>query len=529
MTFAERVTELLRADAFPHPARDIHLLETHISWVILAGAFAYKVRKPVNFGFLDFTTPAQRRADCEAEIRLNQRLCPDVYLNVVDVVEREDGRLYIGGPGRVVEPAVMMRRLPDAGMLPALLERGDVDERLVRRIARVLVDFHASARTGPGVDEYGSASTIRENWQENFHQTQGGPLDPRKREAIRRYFERFLADHAELLAHRVQTGRIREGHGDLHAGSVCSTRRGVNLFDCIEFNPRFRCADVVADVAFLAMDLEHLGRADLADAFVDAYIRYSGDTELRSLLTFYKCYRAFVRGKVLSFRLADSRLDSMSAARISAEMRAYFDLAYAYAEPLAPPLLIVSMGLPASGKTTLAAALAGRLGAVHVSSDVVRKHLVGLRPGMHRTDAFQDGIYTRAISRRTYSAVRKQATRWLRRGRSVVLDATFGLPAERTALRYLARRLGVRRYVILCRADESVLKARLAARADQPSSTSDARVEIWPALRAAFVEPTEVPIDFCADTSLSTKEVLVEQILADLYAMQRTATNRHAA
>jgi uncharacterized protein len=513
---ADRIPELLRADAFAHPARDIRLVETHISWVILAGEFAYKLRKPVNFGFLDFTTLVQRRADCEAEIDLNRRLCPDVYLDVVDVVEgEEDGKLCIGGKGRAVEPAVMMRRLPEAGMLPRLVERSDADRRLMERIASALSAFHASARTGSGVDEYGSIATIRENWAENFRQTHTELLNPLKAEAIRLYVDRFLGERRDLLDRRLRMGRIREGHGDLHAASVCATRRAVYLFDCIEFNPRFRCADVVADVAFLAMDLEHLGRADLSEAFVGTYVRQSGDAELLSLLDFYKCYRAFVRGKVLAFRLADSRLDPTSRAKIAAEVRAYFDLAYAVAEPPAKPLLIVSMGLPASGKSTLARGLAGRLGAIHLSSDFTRKHLVGLRPNVHRIDAFEGGIYTRTMSRRTYASMRKQATRWLRRGRSVVLDATFGQPAERAALRHLARRLGVRTYFIVCRADEATLKDRLAARMTEPDATSDARLEIWPALRAGFVEPTETPIDFCADTTLSN-DVLVERILGDL-------------
>ncbi len=528
MLLADRIPDLLRADAFPHPARDIRLIETHISWVILAGAFAYKLRKPVNFGFLDFTTAAQRRADCDAEISLNRRLCPDLYLGVVNVVERDDEHLSFGGPGRVLEPAVMMRRLPNAGMLASLLERRQADERLMRRIASVLSEFHASARTGPGVDQFGSIATIRGNWEENFSQMQTDLLTANKRHAIRAYVSGFLGQHAELLERRVRTGRIRDGHGDLHADSVCIAGRTVHLFDCIEFNPRFRCADVAADVAFLAMDLEHRGRADLAQAFVDAYVQHTPDPELPLLLPFYKCYRAFVRGKVLSFRLADRHLDAAVAATIGSQARAYFDLAYAYAQPLAKPLLIVSMGLPASGKSTLARALAGRLGAIHLSSDVTRKHLVGLRPNVHRSDVFEGGIYTRTVSRRTYAALRKQVARWVRRGRTVIVDATFGQPAERAALRHLARRLGVRLYVIVCRADDATLQARLAERMHDPDAISDARLEIWPALRSAFVQPAEAPVDFYADTTLP-KEVLLEPILADIDAMHSNSRAQDAA
>lgn len=513
---ADRITELLHPDAFPHPARDPRLIQTHISWVILAGDFVYKLRKPVNFGFLNFSTQQQRRLDCEAEVRLNRRLCPDLYLGVVDVVER-DGRLAVGGPGLPVEPAVRMRRLPEEGMLPALLKRGTVDERLMVRIARQLADFHAEAATGPGVDEYGSLTTIRANWDENFSQAATVPAD--LREAIRAYVTSFLAEHADLLEKRVREGRVRNGHGDLHAASVCATRRRLYLFDCIEFNARFRCADVAADVAFLAMDLDHLGRADLSHAFVDAYLRRSCDAELESLLDFYKCYRAFVRGKVISFRLAEPQLEPGESAMIRAEADAYFELAYTYAtQDATRPLLLVTMGLPATGKTTLAQALAGRLGLVHLSSDVIRKRLVGARPTSHHTEPFGRGLYSRSMTRRTYAVLLRRAARWLRRRQSVVLDATFGQPVDRAAVRQLARRTGARLVVLQCQADESVITRRLAARANDTRSTSDARLELWPALRAAFVEPDEVPDALHVDTSSA-----VEQVISDLVRIIRIA------
>jgi aminoglycoside phosphotransferase family enzyme/predicted kinase len=536
MEFAERISDLLRPDAFPHPVRDIRLVETHISWVLLAGDFVYKLRKPVNFGFLDFSTIERRRADCAAEVALNRRLCADLYLGVVDVVERADGHLYLGGPGVAIEPAVKMRRLPDSGMLPNLLENGECDARLVQRIARQLAEFHARAATGPGVDEYGSLDALHANWDENFSQTQTqtqtqtrtGLIDSSKRDAIRTYVNRFTADNTALLEQRMRTGRIRDGHGDLHAASVCIARRRLYLFDCIEFNRRFRCADVAADVAFLAMDLEHLGRADLAAAFVEAYVRYSGDAELPLLMRFYKCYRAFVRGKVLALRLAEPNLDAHTAAHIVRTAKSYFDLAFAYASPLSQPVLVVTMGLPASGKTTLARALASRLGVVHLSSDVTRKHLVGLRANVRTTDAFEGGMYTRAMTRRTYTVLRRKAARWLRRGQSAVLDATYGQPSERAAVRQLARRTGALLYVIVCRADEAVVQSRLLARRADPRSTSDARPEIWPALTAAFVEPSASLVAFEADTTQPT-EVLAEQILAAIYALQPRLVEAHAA
>jgi hypothetical protein len=265
----------------------------------------------------------------------------------------------------------------------------------------------------------------------------------------------------------VATGRIRDGHGDLHANSVCLMGRRLYLFDCIEFNARFRCADVAAEVAFLAMDLDHLGRADLAHAFVSAYVRCARDSQL---LDFYKCYRAYVRGKVLSFRLDDTALASADAQQIACEARAYFDLAASYAH-VSEPLVLVVMGLPASGKTTIARAIARRLGLVHLSSDIVRKRLARLHPTSHVNVPFERGVYSRDMSRRTYSMLRRHAARWLQRGYSVVLDATYGQPVERTALRHLARRAGARLVFVVCQADDVTLRMRLAARERDPERT----------------------------------------------------------
>jgi aminoglycoside phosphotransferase family enzyme/predicted kinase len=496
------VADLLRPEAFQHPADDLRLVETHISWVIQSGPYAYKLKKPVDFGFLNFITLDGRRTDCEAEVRLNRRLCPDLYLGVVDVVQR-DGRYCIGPPGEPVEPAVWMRRLPESGMLPELVARGVANERLMRRLARHLASFHATPATGPGVNEYGDQATLRHNWEEDFAQTEpfvGRTLSAEVRDAIRAYADTFLTDQRPLLERRVAEGRIRDGHGDLHTGSVCVAGRQLYLFDCIEFNQPFRYADVAAEVACLAMDLAHLGRADLAVPFVDAYVAASGDAELRALLDFYTCYRAYVRGKVLSFRIDERELSAAETARIEAEARVYFNLAWVSAGGLSRPLLVVTMGLPASGKTTLARALAGQLGLVHLSSDVVRKNLTGLRASEHRFVGFQQGLYSRASSARTYAVLRRRAARYLRRGQSVVFDATYGQPRERSTIRSLARRTGARLVVLVCRADEPVLRKRLAERAQEPGSTSDARLELWPALRAAFIEPQEVLQTHSVDT-----------------------------
>jgi predicted kinase len=398
-------------------------------------------------------------------------------------------------------------------MLPNLLGAGDVDTRLARRIARALARFHASAATGPGVDEHGNLRTVTGNWRENFVQMEpfvGRTVTSAINDHIRTYVQQFLGQHEALFERRLATGRIRDGHGDLHAASICVEDGNIRLFDSLQFASRFRCGDVAAEVAFLAMDFEHHGRADMAWAFVDEYVSASGDEELLSLLEFYCCYRAYVRGKVRSLRLMQT-----DEPRIVSDARAYFDLAWAHAGGLKQPYLLVAMGLPASGKTTLATGLAQRLGIVHVSSDVVRKSMAGVRPTEYRGAAFGEGMYEPATTQRTYAALRRHAARWLRRGRSVVLDATFGSPGERALVRKLAQRLDVPIRIVLCRADDATLKARLAGRATERGVVSDARLELWPELRAAFADPQGDEDVLNVDATGSAEQTL-EQALAAL-------------
>jgi len=353
------IAALGRPAAYPHAAETVRCRETHLSWVFLAGAYAYKVKKPVDLGFVDFTTPARRAAACAEEVRLNRRRCPDIYLGVVEIVARDD-TFHIGGPGEVVETAVKMRRLPAAGMLPALLDRSAADTNLMRRIAIQLVQFHATAATGPGIDEWGQSTAIGANWAENFAQTtrvDETVLPAAVVTTVQAFVTRFIGTNGALFERRVAQGRVRDGHGDLHARNICVEGRRIHLFDCLEFSPRYRCADIAAEVAFLAMDLTAHGRADLAHEFVGAYVRASGDRELLTLLDFYVCYRAWTRGKVQALRLAESGLSPVEHATLAAEARRYFHLAWATAGGLQQPLLVVTLGLPASGKTRLARAL----------------------------------------------------------------------------------------------------------------------------------------------------------------------------
>lgn len=355
------------------------LVQTHISWVILAGGRACKLKKPRDFGFLDFTTLPRRRAACEAEVALNRRVAHGVYLGV-EPVTRDGSGFRLGGDGEVVDYAVLMRRLPAERMLDYLVEHGDVSADLIDGLARHLADFYRDAATGPQIDRYTLPAAILENCQENFAQTLpyvGRTISPATYARIARSMYADLARLRPLFAERIAQGRARDCHGDLRLSAVCFDD-GIQVYDCIEFNARFRYGDVAADIAFLAMDLDAHGRPDLADEFIAAYVAASGDTTLPAVLPFYACYRAYVRGKVQSFQLDEAEVPRAQQRAVERLARQRFKLAGRYARPPRPRLALV-FGADAATRGNLAAALAGRLGAVLVDgrTDPDLEHAAG--------------------------------------------------------------------------------------------------------------------------------------------------------
>jgi aminoglycoside phosphotransferase family enzyme len=333
MLVQKQVTEaLMKPEAYDEDPSSIELVQTHISFVFLTRKFVYKVKKAVDFGFLDFTTLEKRRFFCEKELELNRRLCGDMYLEVVPI--NRSNIIRIKGEGETVEYAVKMKRMPQERMMSRLLEESKVDNRLVDRIAKVIADFHSKAETNRRISKFGSLAIIETNWKENFEQTEefvGKTISMKDFKLIHERISDFMKRSVPLFEKRIAEHRVRDCHGDIHSGNIFVTN-GSYIFDAIEFNERFRYSDVAADVAFLAMDLDFRERPDLADFFVKTYIRYSGDQELMKLLTFYKCYRAYVRGKVVSFKLKDPNVRSKENNIARKEARAYFKLAAAYSK-----------------------------------------------------------------------------------------------------------------------------------------------------------------------------------------------------
>jgi len=325
------VEALLKPQAYRHRPQKIELVQTQMSCVFLTGEYVYKIKKPVNLGYLDYTTLEKRRFFCQQELELNRRLCPDAYLAVVPIVE-ENGGFRVEGQGKAIEYAVKMRQLPQDGMMDVLLARGQVTLEMVAMVAKKLVSFHEKAETNQQIAAFGSLDVIRRNCDENFAQTEkyiGLTIFRAKYERIRGYTDDFMRSNAGLFEKRVREGRIRDCHGDLHAAHVCFTD-DICIYDCIEFNDRFRYCDVASELAFLAMDLDRYQQTGLSRHLVDTYIELSRDEELLSLLNFYKCYRAYVRGKVESFKLDDPLISQSEKAKALSAARSYFRLAESY-------------------------------------------------------------------------------------------------------------------------------------------------------------------------------------------------------
>jgi hypothetical protein len=328
------VAALLTPEAYPQNPGKIELIQTHISFVFLTGNYVYKVKKAVNFGFLDFSTLDKRHLFCEKELELNRRLCPEIYLEVIPITKSDT--IKVGGTGVTVEYALKMVRLPQERIMTVLLKENKIDKKTVDAIAEIVAKFHSKAQTNFEISQFGSLKIVKTNWDENFSQTTkylNQTIPQIDFQFIESKINNFMTQNMALFESRIADKRIRDCHGDLHSGNIFITDK-ICIFDAIEFNDRFRYSDVAADVAFLAMDLDFQGRIDLADYFIEQYLAYSKDKTLPPLLPFYKCYRAYVRGKVVSFRLDDQNISAQEKASATKEAQAYFKLAAEYAKNL---------------------------------------------------------------------------------------------------------------------------------------------------------------------------------------------------
>ena len=495
---------LLNPDIYPEKTGSISFCETHISHLYFTDSHVYKIKKPLNLGFLDFTTLEKRLFFCQEEIRLNRRFCPGTYLDVIPL--RATGKnLHFGGSvGDIVEYAVRMKRLPKERMLDVLLERNDPSlpqemERLASFLAAAHQDAPPASEVAPSLCDW---TSIRTNWDENFRQSE--PFSDRTIPAqglqtCRIIIESILREKRGLFVRRERENFVREVHGDLHAEHICLTRP-IRVYDCIEFNQRFRISDILSDLAFLLMDLEFRGRRDLARQLLDTYLLHSGPQEgHESLLPFYKIYRAWVRGKVESLAMNQHAPGEESFQPARDHACRYFNLAMGY---LCPPFLLITCGLMGTGKSVVSRSLSQATGAILIQSDALRKQLMGLSQETRAEVPFETGIYNQKISAAVYDELVVCASKELQKGNSVIVDASFARQNHRQDMKELTKIHAVDFWLAHVECPKSLQQKRLAQREYEKRDVSDGRLAILADQTAGFENIAATPCTIKVDTAL---------------------------
>ncbi len=468
---------------YDHPVERFEVVETHISWVLLTGRYAYKLKKPVNFGFVDFSTLEKRRFFCQEELRLNRRLAPEWYLDVVPITGSVD-RPRWRGSGPTIEYAVKMRQFPHDARLDLVLARGELTPERLDALVRTVADFHGRAAVAGPDTPFGTPERVAERIRENLVTIQERVMDPAEQPRIQELARDSEAGYAVLaatFAGRKRDGFIRECHGDLHLGNVAWVDDEPLIFDCIEFNEDLRWIDVMSEIAFLVMDLSDRGAAALAHRALNAYLEATGDYAGLRVFAYYHAYRALVRAKVACLALPPAGppagADDAARARLTAEYRGYLDLA-SRSSTDGPAFLAITCGVSGSGKTTVAQAVVEELGAIRIRSDVERKRLFGLPPRARTGAGLDEGVYAPDAGVRTYAKLGELARAVLDAGFPVVVDAAFLAAAQRRTLRAVAELRRVPFVILDARAPEAVLRARVVERARHGYDASDADLAV---------------------------------------------------
>ena len=467
---------------YPHPVSIIEREETHISTVFLTGPMVYKIKKPVDLGFLDYTTLEKRRHFCRQEVSLNRRLSNDVYVDVVPITLC-DGAYILEGPGAPVEFAVKMVQLAESDSMRVSMKQAALDESHIEKLVRLLVRFYGQTATNRNMAALNGFA-----WKDNLKRIEsfaGRRINRRQFEYIQCAAQSFFERHKRLFQRRREAGKIRDCHGDLRTDHIYFTENGIQVIDCIEFNDRLRYVDIISDLAFLAMDLEYNHFPQTARSLIRMYVEQTEDVDALPLLDFYRCYRAMVRCKVSCCHMEVTGNLRSDHDTLQAAADRYLAMAQDYAAAFSQATLWMVCGLPASGKSTLAKALATVLDINLIRSDVIRKEAFAHLGDPSRASTFSAGQYSAYATEVTYRRLLALALEELKKGQSVVIDATFSRHVQRAQALRMAACRQARPIFLECRATEPILAARLLQRETQPS-VSDARLIHLEAFKKRF-------------------------------------------
>lgn len=473
------VNALQNQALFDHNVESFELIETHISWVILTGNYAYKVKKPMDFGFLDFTTLEKRKHFCEEELRLNRRLAPELYLDLLPLYGNEKNPSFTGD-GEIIEYAIKMRQFDQANLLNNLLAEGELTHDHINEVASQVADFHACTEVATADTRFGNPSQVMEPVQQNFDQIRpllSDAADLQQLDQIEAWAQDTFTLLTPTFIERKANGKIRACHGDLHLGNITRYDDKIRLFDCIEFNDDFYWIDVMREAAFFIMDLEDRDEDYFANQFLNAYLELTSDYAGLKLLNFYKSYYAMVRAKVGLFQLFNESISDEDRAAVLKQYRSYTALAEHYME-IPNRCVILMHGYSGTGKSTVSGTLMEHLNLVRIRSDVVRKQLLGEQKD-NNSDDLNSGIYATDASNQTFQSLRDTAGTILQSGNSVLIDATFLKAGYRDLFHDLSEEQGVPLQIVSCTLDDETTRSRLAAREAQQLDVSDATVAVY--------------------------------------------------
>lgn len=474
------IDALIKRRPFSHPVQQIALIETHISWILLTGEIAYKIKKPVNFGFLDFTSLAQRKKYCEAELSLNARSAPEIYLGLVPIYGTPDQPNF-DGHGPIIEYAVQMKQFASGQLFSEMLVEKTLKRSHIDQLAELVADFHERVDRATADMRYGEPEQVYAPMVQNFVQIRTLLHDTRRLQQladIEAWTQSTYERLRPLLQQRKADGFVRECHGDMHLGNITLFNQRVTLFDCIEFNEDFRWNDVISDIAFLLMDFEDHGLSQFANRFMDSYLAHTGDYAGLKLLPFYKAYRAIVRAKIVLLTLSTG---TNISPEYEVQLWEHFDNYLNLAEQcsLLPNRLVITMfGLSGTGKSTVAMRLVERLGFVRIRSDVERKRLFGFEAHHHSTETQADNIYSPSSSELTYDKLSELCGHILDAGMSVIVDATNLRQWQRQRFQDVAELRAVPVTVAYCQASMSVIREWIQKRQRANNDASEADLDV---------------------------------------------------
>ena len=464
---------------YDHEVSEVVMLQTHISWVFLTGKYAYKVKKPVDFGFLNFTELEQRKFFCEEEIRLNSRLAKDIYLQTVAITGSEENPA-LNGSGEAVEFAVKMLQFDQSQLVNDLLSVNKLTNQHIDDIAKQVADFHQSIEISDSSSNLGTAESVNAPVIQNFDQLEPLITDPQAREQLSRLRDWSTQEFKKIesiLESRKASGFIKECHGDMHLGNMALIDNHVTIFDGIEFNDEFRWIDVMSEVAFLVMDLFDRKASAFAYRFLNSYLEHSGDYEGIQVLRFYLVYRAMVRAKIASFTLLTPDLSESEKIKTMQQFTSYTDLAEEFTQSN-DLSLIITHGVSGSGKTTISQKALEKQGLIRIRSDVERKRMYDLKASENSKSAINSGIYSKDASLKTYQKLEKLAKLILKSGYSVIVDATFLNQADRNLFLELSKELSVKFVIIDLVADKAILEKRIIQRSTDQNNASEADLSV---------------------------------------------------